>query len=770
MRKAGRRWTRWAVGVLAVAGVAVGAGGPGTGGVPPKVAELLPHAVVLWKSAVLAPEAGPPGWFLLGVGDVNEDGYRDAIFTQTDAAEVLQGDGTGRFTKAWCLFYETRERVDPGGKVVYPVGHFTARSGTLADLDRDGDLDLLASGLFANPTEDPRIFHKLYLFRNEGRFYFERAAAYDPVAPFDRLLVSDVNADGVADILGTSVDLDKEGYHTRVYYLPGQSGFKFGGPTLLFEGRGKPSFLGDINGDGFPDLLLFTEKEVLLYLGSGTEGFVEGLHYAPTEVPVRDVVLGDLNGDGFSDLVVATLKGIVVAHQRKGTFVEASVQSLDFKPHRVHLGDFTGDGFLDAVVEGLRRIMVFSGDGRGGFRDVGSEFALETSGKVHVVDVNSDGLADLLLEGRFFTVVLMNGREPWGVSHLPLAGSQLLGVGDLNGDGGLDLVAERGTGIDVLWNNGKGGFIRLKLADLPFVPVTAQVSAGVLYVLGLSTERTSTGWPPELEERTVGDLVAISSDGKEVGRWKRLENVIPILAVGDFDGDGARDVACSANDALVVLWGGVDLVRYPWPMGELSVIAPDDFDRDGVTEIAAVMTEERTSLVFVSLKGRKLSLSEPLTDFDDVLPLALAVGELDGDGCPDPVAIGLKFTVDLAGEELEVEPTGAQLVLHLSTAGVKTLDLPDFPAQDAPWFLNGLTVGDFSGDGLADVAYTTVGGAGCFVLAGRGDGSFEKAWHIPVPIGPVWTGDLDGTGQDELIATTLGMAPTAWILWNGGGR
>ncbi len=772
MREIWRFVLRVACGVF----IALWGGGStyGASFVPPEVMELLPQAVLLWKSAVLAPEAGPPGYFLLGAGDINGDGHLDAVLTQTDAAEIWKGDGTGRFTKVWVLFYETRERIGPGGKGVYPVGDFAAHSGMLFDLDGDGDLDLLASGLYANSPEFQGLLPKLYLFRNDGHFYFERVAVFDLVAPFDRLWISDLNADGVADILGASVDIDEEGYHTRVYCLSGQKDrrkrLKFGEPTLVFEGRGNPRFLGDVNGDGFPDLVLFTEKEVFLCLGNAKGGFLEELHYQPSDTPLQDVVPGDLNGDGLLDLVVATQKGIIVAHQNNRIFVEAGIQSFDFQPQRVSLGDFTEDGCQDAVVAGLQQLLVLPGDRKGGFAPWGSEQALETVGKIHVVDVNQDGLADILLEGRFFTIVLMNGGRPWGVSHLPLRGSQLLGVGDLNGDGYLELIAEHGNGIDVFWNNGKGAFVRKKLADLPFLPLTAQEVANTLYVLGVSTERITTDWPPTFEERTVGDLLALSPDGKEIRRWNRLENVIPILVSGDFDGDGAKDVACPAKDALFVLWGGTKLVRYSWPKGGLSLIVSSDFEGDGVTEIAAIATEERTSLVFVSLKNRELTLSEPLTYFDDVLPLAITQGDLDGDGRSDPLIIGLKFAFNLVGEALKIEPAGAELALYLSQTGPRTLDLPDFPLQDAPWFLNGITAGDFNGDGAVDVAYTTVGGAGCFVLPGRGHGSFGETWHIPVPIGPVWKGDLDGNGQDELIATTLGMAPTAWILWNGGGR
>ncbi len=96
---------------------------------------------------------------------------------------------------------------------------------------------------------------------------------------------------------------------------------------------------------------------VLLNLGNGA--FAAAVNYSPgpNSVPV---VIGDLNGDGRPDLVggaIAYQNGypcysvVVLLNQGSGVFGAPSyVAAIPGAPQSVNLGDLNGDGKLDLVV------------------------------------------------------------------------------------------------------------------------------------------------------------------------------------------------------------------------------------------------------------------------------------------------------------------------------------------------------------------------------------------------------------------------------------
>src|SRR6185437_8156492 len=135
--------------------------------------------------------------------------------------------------------------------------------------------------------------------------------------------------------------------------------------------------VGDLNGDGIPDLVLSNERapyfSVLLGLGDGT--FQKPVSYSAGLC--RAVTLGDFNGDGHLDVATANLDDsqtvLVFLGQGDGTFQPGVPSPVGAYPTDIVAGDFNGDGHLDLATanpyEDTGTVSVILGHGDGTFQE-----------------------------------------------------------------------------------------------------------------------------------------------------------------------------------------------------------------------------------------------------------------------------------------------------------------------------------------------------------------------------------------------------------------
>jgi len=209
----------------------------------------------------------------------------------------------------------------------------------------------------------------------------------------------------------------------------------------------------DLDADGLPDLVVDHRDAggVLVLRGLGGGIFEQpGVLVPVGGDPYRGMALGDIDGDGRPDLVTPNPNdaGILINTSREGITFERAGAVPARSPFAVSLADFDGDERLDLVSganERLSVVEVFLGDGEGGFvPHPESPFEFAAGGK-HIAsgDFNADGLADAVIAcwqspevmvlwgGRddLQTELLPGGEHPWG-----------LAVVDLNDDGMDDIV------------------------------------------------------------------------------------------------------------------------------------------------------------------------------------------------------------------------------------------------------------------------------------------------------------------------------------------
>jgi hypothetical protein len=386
--------------------------------------------------------------------------------------------------------------------------------------------------------------------------------------------------------------------------------------TVAASGRILPN--GSV---GFLDTTASSAQVATSALDPATHGF-NFTSFPTSSLSSFSVAAGDFNEDGKLDLVGANGGLQIALGNGDGTFAAPTSYAAVSNTRYVAVYDINGDGHLDVIALGSNNqttyqsyLAVLLGNGDGTFQAAQTFYAGHESLGLALGDFNGDGIADIVTAnaGIDNTVGVFlgygNGTFHARVTY-PVAAVHSVSVGDVNGDGHLDLIASTATGISVLLGAGDGTF------------ATAVAHAG-----GSISEQAVGGdfnADGKLDVATANfgssnmTVFLGNGDGTFQPAVAYVTNFTPnpqgsdpiSITSGDFNGDGIEDLAVGANNegSTYFLGNGDGTFQ---PLGALNTvdsnsiaqnwgIVSGDFDGDGLDDLAVAEWFDGVTVVLLA--------------------------------------------------------------------------------------------------------------------------------------------------------------------------
>ncbi len=630
------------------------------------------------------------GYSVSGAGDVNGDGFSDIVIGAPLYDNGQNGEG------AFWIYFGSATGIGTTGQrhevdiELNGLGTYVSGAG---DVNGDGYSDVAVSAMKSPNTQI--VEGNVYVYHGSptglGATYNIRLQGYGSTARFGNTVSSagDIDGDGFGDLVvacpGYSNGQPDEG-SASVY--KGSAAGLIALPETTIEGNrlfanlGAAASAGDVNGDGYSDIVIGMEGygdsgggAVAVWQGSAKTvanpyARLIRSNQANAQLGSSMAMVGDVNGDGYGDFVAGaplhdlgeTNEGIVTFYYGSAIGPSPITQTLQqnqagaaFGSSVAAAGDVNGDGYADVIIGAPQ----YSSSTLGGaaFLYYGSQNGLVNPVLLEISqanaafgtsvstagDLNGDGYSDLIVGAPYCDA----GQQDEGMAFIfygfhtgisPVAGSALqanqsdalfatsvANAGDVNGDGYGDVIV-----------------------GAPFYD-NGQTNEGAAFIYYGSLVGVN---------ETVAETLQANQDNANFGT--------AVACAGDVDGNGYADVMVGANN---------------YDNGE---------NNEGAVFIYHSAATGVNINPAVTLEG-----NQAVANFGRALSSA---GDVNGDGYSDIIVGALLYDDGQTNE-------GATFLYQGSPAGISATASSVLQINQATAFFGSAVSGgsDINGDGFSDI-------------------------------------------------------------------
>ena len=612
---------------------------------------------------------------VMAIADIDGDDDPDVVITGMASSgarisKLYTNDGQGNFTEA------QNNPFDP----------LTDGSITFADVDGDTDLDLLITG--ASPTA---YLSKLFFNDGSGNFTESLDAPFADVGEGSAAF-ADIDNDGDQDVLITgiapSASFDPI---SKLYQNDGLGNFtEISGTSFVPVINGATAF-ADIDGDNDPDVLITGEStsgEAVseLYINNGNGNFNLSTNNPIEENIDGSIAFADVDGDNDLDVIIVGITGqnltTIITKQYlndgQGNFTELLNTPFDvINDGTIDFADVDGDNDLDVLLTGNNNYSsssiskLYFNDGQGNFSS-SAPFKGASECSIAFADIDGDNDQDLLITGKeltpnslgqlsFSELYRNDGQGIFTkVPDVPFeaAGDGSVAFADVDGDNDLDLLISGRNNMNpfgheiakLYLNNGQGDFT--EESNTPFDQVIS-TSLAFLDVDGDDDQDVFI-----MGENSSGDSVQKLYLNDGLGNFTEMTDTpfqeinTDTFAYGDVDGDGDQDIFIVGridNTRLANLFinngagNFAEMVDTPFEYLSNSSMAFADIDGDNDQDIFLTGSDPS------NIRVNRLYLNDGAGNFTEMVntffePIYygdVAFGDLDGDNDEDLLISGL---------------------------------------------------------------------------------------------------------------------------------
>ncbi|MEC3906155.1 T9SS type A sorting domain-containing protein [Tamlana sp. 2201CG12-4] len=576
------------------------------------------------------------------VNDIDGDGHMDVVYAST-------GDNT----IAW--YKNTNGLGNFGSQQIISTSANRPESVFVADINGDGNLDILSASLFDN---------KLAWYENTdglGSFGTQQIISTSASGPTS-IYASDIDGDTDLDVLSTSQNDEKIAWYENTDGLG-----SFGSQQVISTNAINASSLitTDIDGDGDMDVVSASWGDDKIAWYENTDGLgsfgLENIITTNADYAIS-VFASDINGDGHVDLLSASRLDDKISwyDNTDGLGNYGNQQNIvvgNDEPSSIYTTDIDGDGDLDMLSAFTANNIIAWYENTDGLGSFGNQQIITSNAdganSVFAGDIDGDGDMDVVSSSKTDDIIAwyenMDGLGGFGNQQIISTSSNnpnSIFVSDIDGDFDMDVVASSIIDNKIVWfenTNGLGNF------GLENIITTDVYSPTSVFVSDIDGDNDM-----DVLYASFGDSkIAWSENTDGLGSFSPQQiittNAIQVGSVYaiDIDSDGDNDVlSASSNDGKIALYKNTDgfggfssqqIIYTDTNSYNAHSVIPSDIDGDGDVDVVATFSVN--SMAWFENTNGLGSFSSPqyISTGLNNAPI-ISPADLDGDGDIDILA------------------------------------------------------------------------------------------------------------------------------------